>query len=653
MANRYWVGGAGTWNVSSTTNWSTSSGGGSGASVPTSTDDVIFDGSSGTGTIALVGSEASPITCKSLTTTGATITLANGGGATGFLDIYGNFTIGLGTTVTGNVFTIVFRIRATSTVTVNNTNNLLTNSFLQLTPGVGNTVTLGSNIAIPLNNSANASLILESGTLDLGSNTATVTKFNTRTADAKAISVSTGKFVLSGTPSGTVGAWDVTNGGGAITFNNTINIDATGSTTQTFTGGGKTYGTLSLGNTSTFTIADTGNTFGTVTTLNTTNSRTLSFAASTTNTITTYSANGSSGNILTLSSGTAGTNTTLSVTNTFTIDYANIADITLSSNNGIATNSNVINSTNWKASPTSKIWAFLTSGTSWTAPSDWITTASTEIHVLGGGGGGSGNITTTIAGGAGGGGAGYTKAVSVTIVPSNSYTFAIGSAGSGSAGSTTTSTGGTGGTSTFLVGVTTYTATGGTGGVATSVPTSTAGSGGVGSNGSLNYTGGGGGTGTTTGTTTRPAGGGGGAAGPSGNGAKGGNGFASGGSGSGGGGGGGNGGGTAGSNGTASAGGAGGNTALGVKIGGNGGTTSVQAGSPGTDVIDSYAGGGGGAGGGGPIIGTTGGNYGGGGSGAGASGATPRTGGAGRQGMIALGYTGTYIASSGNMFIMF
>jgi len=45
MATRYWVGGAGNW--SSTAKWSTASGGASGASVPTSVDDVIFDANSG------------------------------------------------------------------------------------------------------------------------------------------------------------------------------------------------------------------------------------------------------------------------------------------------------------------------------------------------------------------------------------------------------------------------------------------------------------------------------------------------------------------------------------------------------------------------------------------------------------------------------
>jgi hypothetical protein len=51
MANRYWVGGTGTWNAASTANWSATSGGASGASAPTTADAVIFDSGSGTGTV--------------------------------------------------------------------------------------------------------------------------------------------------------------------------------------------------------------------------------------------------------------------------------------------------------------------------------------------------------------------------------------------------------------------------------------------------------------------------------------------------------------------------------------------------------------------------------------------------------------------------
>ncbi len=43
MADRYWVGGTWNWDASTTTNWSTSTWGAGGASVPTSSDNVIFD----------------------------------------------------------------------------------------------------------------------------------------------------------------------------------------------------------------------------------------------------------------------------------------------------------------------------------------------------------------------------------------------------------------------------------------------------------------------------------------------------------------------------------------------------------------------------------------------------------------------------------
>ena len=49
MANRYWVGGSGSWNNASNTNWSATSGGAGGATAPTSADDVFFDSGSAAG----------------------------------------------------------------------------------------------------------------------------------------------------------------------------------------------------------------------------------------------------------------------------------------------------------------------------------------------------------------------------------------------------------------------------------------------------------------------------------------------------------------------------------------------------------------------------------------------------------------------------
>jgi hypothetical protein len=69
MADRYWVGGTGTWNNTSTTNWSTTSGGASGASAPTSVDDVYLDSNSGVGNITTVsGAVCRSFYCANATT---------------------------------------------------------------------------------------------------------------------------------------------------------------------------------------------------------------------------------------------------------------------------------------------------------------------------------------------------------------------------------------------------------------------------------------------------------------------------------------------------------------------------------------------------------------------------------------------------------
>lgn len=98
MANRYWVGGSGTWNASSTTNWSTSSGGASGASAPNTGDAAIFDANSNTGTndftVTLSGSPA----CLTLNTTGIDPATAMTVAGTGNL------------TVAGTVFTLTNKV---------------------------------------------------------------------------------------------------------------------------------------------------------------------------------------------------------------------------------------------------------------------------------------------------------------------------------------------------------------------------------------------------------------------------------------------------------------------------------------------------------------------------------------------------------------
>jgi hypothetical protein len=71
MAQRFWIGNTGTWDNSTTTNWSTSSGGAGGASVPTSSDDVFFDANSFTLAGSIVAVDAVTVTCNSMSWSGA------------------------------------------------------------------------------------------------------------------------------------------------------------------------------------------------------------------------------------------------------------------------------------------------------------------------------------------------------------------------------------------------------------------------------------------------------------------------------------------------------------------------------------------------------------------------------------------------------
>lgn len=125
----------------------------------------------------------------------------------------------------------------------------------------------------------------------------------------------------------------------------------------------------------------------------------------------------------------------------------------------------------------------LTSGTSYTTPSN-----CTAIYVEAVGGGGGGGNGTNNVGGAGGG---AYCAKYFTVTGSTAYTYAIGSGGASI--NTSSANGNSGGNTTFTVGATTITAGGGSGGTqaAGGSPVAIAGgSGGTATNGDINIPGG-------------------------------------------------------------------------------------------------------------------------------------------------------------------
>jgi len=88
---------------------------------------------------------------------------------------------------------------------------------------------------------------------------------------------------------------------------------------------------------------------------------------------------------------------------------------------------------------------FLTTGTTWNVPNDWVNSNNT-IELIGGGGGGGGGFQQSTGNGGnaggGGGGGGYSKAVNVTLTPGAIVGINIGSAGGGGANSVNGTAGG-------------------------------------------------------------------------------------------------------------------------------------------------------------------------------------------------------------------
>jgi len=130
MAARFWVGGAGTWDNTSTANWAATTGGAAGASAPTSVDTATFDANSGTGTVSVAATAVS----SSTTHGAANINLSLSGSPTlctstgtfnlnaGTLSLGTNsLTVGIFNAVGGVARTIDFGASGQINVTANNT----------------------------------------------------------------------------------------------------------------------------------------------------------------------------------------------------------------------------------------------------------------------------------------------------------------------------------------------------------------------------------------------------------------------------------------------------------------------------------------------------------------------------------------------------
>lgn len=200
MADRYWVGGSGTWNTTSTTNWSTTSGGTGGASVPTAADSVFFDQST-TFTVTMTGA----LTCLDFNVTAGTVTFATG--TTPTLAISGNLNI-TGVTPTWNsTGTITFNSTTAKTIRSNNTIFGGNVTF----DGVGGTWQLLDNLTVGTNVTLRITT-LTNGTLDLNDFVLATPFFNSTNSNVRGINFRNSSKIQVTYNAGTAGQrqWDCT-----------------------------------------------------------------------------------------------------------------------------------------------------------------------------------------------------------------------------------------------------------------------------------------------------------------------------------------------------------------------------------------------------------------------------------------------------------
>jgi len=144
LADRYWRGGTGTWNTT-TTNWSTASGGSGGASAPGLSDTAIFDGNSSPSGVSYTVTRTATATIAALTASNpsaGTLTMA-GSSAWTFGASNGTVNIGPGITWT-NTGAITFAGSVDGTLFLKGSTTIPNNMILNR---AGFNLTLSGNVA--------------------------------------------------------------------------------------------------------------------------------------------------------------------------------------------------------------------------------------------------------------------------------------------------------------------------------------------------------------------------------------------------------------------------------------------------------------------------------------------------------------------------
>lgn len=306
MANRFWVGGTASWDGTASTKWATTSGGAGGASAPGLTDDVFFDGNSGSGTVTTTSGS-----CQSLTCTGFPGTMA---GVPGGLTIAGNVTMASGMTATGLAFNVGGG--AAPSITCNFTSAGCTVGTASFNFGNPLTVNLQDDL------SAATRVAIGSGTFNTNNHNVTAPSIQGSGSITRTINMGSGTWTVTGTGAN---AWFFGTTSG-LTLNpgtSTIKLTANSSSGTTFDGGGLTYNNIWNASAGSGALTIVGsNTFND---FRSDAGRTIRFTDSTTTTVSSLNLNGTVGNLITLACTISGSWTISDSTGTNTVTLCSIS----------------------------------------------------------------------------------------------------------------------------------------------------------------------------------------------------------------------------------------------------------------------------------------------------------------------------------------
>lgn len=366
MADRYWVGGTGNWDAT-TTNWSATNGGAGGASVPTLNDDVFFTSLSNA--TAYVCTLTTAPVCRSVSVVGPAAGNVTIAGAVNW-DVYGSFTLAA-TGVTFTYTAAILTFKATTTgFTVTTNGSSLNGTFVNF-QGVGGGWTLGSAISF-------------SNTFQILAGTVSTANFNITTNNI-VISGALARTVNLGSSSVNCLSWNVT--GSNTTLNAGTSTITVTSVAGTFFGGGLTYYNVTKANNG-FAIGDGGNTFNALTNTTVTIASTSFCTFAGNQTIGTLTINGGLDQIRRISIQTpaalAGTQVTLTVASFVTNGYVDFRDINFAgaaSPLTVATGGDCGNNTNITLqAPKTVYWNF-PSGGNWNGGALWALTSGGATSV--------------------------------------------------------------------------------------------------------------------------------------------------------------------------------------------------------------------------------------------------------------------------------